>query len=336
MAEAIQPGPPCAPGGSPAAGSEALVGRTLGDFFVVRRLGQGGMGQVFLADQLSLKRRVALKFLRPEHLANQTALKRFRAEAEAVARVTHANIVQVYAVGEADGLHYMALEYVEGRTLRDYLAKKGSLDVPIALSVMRQVAAALQRASESGIVHRDIKPENILLTRKGEVKVADFGLSRRVLQNDENLNLTQSNTTLGTPLYMSPEQVQGKPVDPRSDIYSFGVTCYHMFAGRPPFRGETAIEVALHHIQSEPPPLQEIRPDLPAELVALVNRMMCKDPTGRPQTGREILRELGGVRGQAGGDNPFAGLTLPPPSSTRTEPVPTTAATPADARAETV
>jgi tRNA A-37 threonylcarbamoyl transferase component Bud32 len=322
MAEAIQPGPSCAPSGAPAAGSDALVGRTLGDYVVVRRLGQGGMGQVFLADQLSLKRRVALKFLRPEHLANQTALKRFRAEAEAVARVTHANIVQVYAVGEADGMHYMALEYVEGRTLRDYLNKKGPLDVPVALSVMRQVAAALQRASESGIVHRDIKPENILLTRKGEVKVADFGLSRRVLQSDENLNLTQSNTTLGTPLYMSPEQVQGKPVDPRSDIYSFGVTCYHMLAGKPPFRGATAIEVALQHIQAEPPSLQESRPDLPGELVALVNRMMCKDPAGRPQTGREILRELAGVRGQAGGDNPFAGLTLPPPSATRTEPVP--------------
>jgi serine/threonine-protein kinase len=334
MAEAIQPGPPCAPSGTPAGTCDALVGRTFGDFAVVRELGKGGMGRVYLADQISLKRRVALKFLRPEHLANQTALKRFQAEAEAVARVTHANIVQVYAIGEADGLHYMALEYVEGRTLRDYLSKKGQLDVPVALSVMRQVAAALQRASESGIVHRDIKPENILLTRKGEVKVADFGLSRRVLQNDENLNLTQSNTTLGTPLYMSPEQVQGKPVDPRSDIYSFGVTCYHMFAGRPPFRGETAIEVALQHIQAEPPSLREQRPDLPVELVALVNRMMCKDPAGRPQTGREVLRELAGVRGQAGGDNPFAGLTVPPPSSTRTEPV-AAAPTPAPAAPET-
>ena len=303
--------------------------------FVVRKLGQGGMGQVFLADQVSLKRRVALKFLRPEHLASQVALKRFKAEAEAVARVTHANIVQVYAIGEAEGLHYMALEYVEGRTLRDYIAKKGPLDVPVALSVMRQVAAALQRASESGIVHRDIKPENILLTRKGEVKVADFGLSRRVLQNDENLNLTQSNTTLGTPLYMSPEQVQGKPVDPRSDIYSFGVTCYCMLAGKPPFRGETAIEVALQHIQTEPPSLRELRPDLPVELVALVNRMMCKDPAGRPQTGREILRELAGVRGQSGGDNPFAGLTVPPPSSTRTEPV-QTAPTPTTDAADTI
>jgi serine/threonine-protein kinase len=328
MAEAIQPGPPCAPSGTPAADGDALVGRTFGDFVVVRRLGQGGMGKVYLADQISLKRRVALKFLRREHLANQTSLKRFQAEAEAVARVTHANIVQVYAIGEADGLQYMALEYVEGRTLREYLDKKTWLDVPVGLSVMRQVAAALQRASESGIIHRDIKPENILLTRKGEVKVADFGLSRRVL-DEENLNLTQSKTTLGTPLYMSPEQAEGKPVDPRSDIYSFGVTCYHMFGGRPPFRGSTAIEVALQHIRAEPQPLQELRPELPAELVALINRMMRKDPAGRPQTGREILRELAGVRGQSNGDNPFAGLSLPAPSSTRTEPVPT-APTPPD------
>src|SRR5262245_60941421 len=273
MAEAIQPGPPCAPGGSPAAGSEALVGRTLGDFFVVRRLGQGGMGQVFLADQLSLKRRVALKFLRPEHLANQTALKRFQAEAEAVARVTHANIGQVYAVGEADGLHYMALEYVEGRTLRDYLSKKGPLDIPVAISVMRQVAAALQRASELGIIHRDIKPENILLTRKGEVKVADFGLSRCLAPEQQPLHLTQSGVTMGTPLYMSPEQVEGRPVDPRTDIYSFGVTCYHMLAGHPPFHGQTAFQVALQHVQSEPVPLETIRPDLPVELCGIIKKM---------------------------------------------------------------
>src|SRR5262245_65414252 len=153
------------------------IDRTLGEFRVLRRLGGGGMGQVFLAEQTSLKRNVALKILKPELAANATALQRFRQEAEAVARVTHANIVQVYAIGEQDGVPYMALEYVEGRTLRDYLAKKGPPELHVAVSIMRQVAAALQRAGELGIVHRDIKPENILLTRKGEVKVADFGLS---------------------------------------------------------------------------------------------------------------------------------------------------------------
>src|SRR5262249_21156723 len=150
--------------------------------------------------QRSLKREVALKVLKPELAANTTALKRFQSEAESLARITHANIVQVYAIGQADGLHYMALEYVRGTNLRDYLNRKGTPELPIALSVMRQVAAALQRAGELGIVHRDIKPENILLTRKGEVKVADFGLSRCFLPDAQPLNLTQSGVTMGTPL----------------------------------------------------------------------------------------------------------------------------------------
>ena len=136
------------------------------------------MGQVYLAEQTSLKRKVALKIMRPELALDAVSFQRFKAEAEAVARVTHANIVQVYAFGEESGLHYIALEYVEGRNLREYLARKGTTDSALTLSILRQVAAALQRASELGIIHRDIKPENILLTKRGEVKVADFGLSR--------------------------------------------------------------------------------------------------------------------------------------------------------------
>ncbi len=162
----------------PAEEQPDLTGKTLDDFLVLRRLGQGGMGQVYLAEQISLRRKVALKILRPDLAANATSLQRFKAEALAVARATHANIVQIYAVKEADSVHFMALEYVEGRNLRQYLEKKGPPEIFFALSIMRQVAAALQRASELGIIHRDIKPENILVTRKGEVKVADFGLSR--------------------------------------------------------------------------------------------------------------------------------------------------------------
>ncbi len=273
-----------------------LTGKTFGDFHVLRRLGQGGMGQVYLAEQISLKRKVALKILRPELAANSTSLQRFKAEAEAVARATHANIVQIYAIGEVSGLNFMALEYVEGRNLREYLEKKGPPEVLIALSILRQVAAALQRAHELGLIHRDIKPENVLLTRKGEVKVADFGLSRCFAEDVPRLNLTQSGVTMGTPLYMSPEQVEGKPVDVRTDIYSLGVTCYHMLSGQPPFRGQTPFEVALQHVQKEPQPLPEIRPDLPAELCALVHKMMAKAPADRLQTCRDILREAGRLR----------------------------------------
>jgi serine/threonine protein kinase len=273
-----------------------LTGRTIGDFQVLRKLGQGGMGQVYLARQLSLKREVALKILRDDLAANKTALKRFQAEAEAVARLTHANIVQVFAVGEHEGLRYMALEFVDGRNLRDYLARKGPPELALALSIIRQVAAALQRASEHGIVHRDIKPENILITKKAEVKVTDFGLSRYFAREGEPLNLTQSGITLGTPLYMSPEQVQGQVVDHRSDIYSLGVTSYHLLSGQPPFRGKTAFEVAVQHVQAEAVPLSVLRPDLPADLCAIVERMMAKRPEDRYQTARDIIRDLARVQ----------------------------------------
>jgi serine/threonine-protein kinase len=301
-----QPTPPAGAGN----GGPDLTGRTLGEFHVLRRLGEGGMGQVYLAEQVSLKRKVALKILRADLAANPTALQRFQQEAEAVARATHANIVQVYAIGACDGLHYMALEYVEGRNLRDYLARKGPPDVPLALSVMRQVAAALQRAGELGIIHRDIKPENILLTRKGEVKVADFGLSRCLAPDGQPLHLTQSGVTMGTPLYMSPEQVEGRAVDLRTDIYSFGVTCYHMLAGHPPFQGETAFAVAMHHVQTEPTPLEAVRPDLPAHLCAVVMKMMAKDPARRYQTAGELLLDLGRLRESLTGAAPAFSLGL--------------------------
>src|SRR5216683_822682 len=273
-------------------GGPDLTGQTISDFKVLRRLGQGGMGQVYLAEQISLKRNVALKILKPDLAANDTALERFKREAQHVARATHANIVQVYAIDQWEGLHYMALEYVEGLNLREYLIKKGPPQVPLALSIMRQTASALTEANEHGIVHRDIKPENILLTRKGQVKVADFGLARCFAQDQQTLNLTQSGVTMGTPLYMSPEQVQGQTLDARTDIYSFGVTCYHMLAGEPPFKGETPFEVALKHVQSQPKPMAEARPDLPAELSAVVHKMMAKLPADRYQTARELLQDV--------------------------------------------
>ncbi|HEY2911273.1 MAG TPA: protein kinase [Gemmataceae bacterium] len=271
-----------------------LTGRTLGEFEILRKIGAGGMGQVYLARQLSLKRQVALKLLRKDLAGNATAMLRFQAEAEAVATLNHPNIVQVYGAGESDGLRYMALEFVDGRNLREHLARKGPPDLPIAISIIRQVALALQKAHERGLVHRDIKPENILVTRKVEVKVTDFGLSR--FFTGEAVHLTQSGVTLGTPLYLSPEQAQGQEVDFRSDLYSLGVTSYHLLSGEPPFKGATALEVALKHLTDVPRPLGELRPDLPADLCALIHRLMAKKPAERPQSARELLRELGKVK----------------------------------------
>jgi tRNA A-37 threonylcarbamoyl transferase component Bud32 len=296
-----------------------LTGKVLsGDFAILRKLGQGGMGQVYVAEQISLKRKVALKVLKPELAANEVSMKRFRNEAQAVARATHANIVQVYAIQESDGFHYMALEFVDGFNLREYLSKKGPPEIALALTIMRQVASALARAAELGIVHRDIKPENILLTRKAEVKVADFGLSRCFGNDNQPLNLTASGVAMGTPLYMSPEQVQGLTVDPRTDIYSFGVTCYHMLGGAPPFQGTNAFEVAVQHVQSQPTPLNAVRPDLPAELCALVDKMMAKAPPDRYQTARDVLNEIARIKDSLRLTAPAAsmGITaLPIPAS---------------------
>lgn len=280
----------------PAPDATDLSGRSLGEFQLLRRIGQGGMGQVYLAEQISLKRKVAVKIMRTDLAYNATFHQRFEAEAKAVARVNHANIVQVYAFGVENGLHFMALEYVEGRNLREYLAKKGTVETGLALSILRQVASALQRASELGIVHRDIKPENILLTRRGEVKVTDFGLSRIYTTDEPALNLTQTGIAMGTPLYMSPEQVQGLNVDPRTDIYSLGVTCYHMLSGKPPFRGNSAFELASHHVHTEPQHLSQVRPDLLPELCSLVHKMMAKRPEQRYQSCSELLKDLARLR----------------------------------------
>lgn len=264
--------------------------RRLGEFRLLRRLGSGGMAEVWLAEQTSLHRHVALKLLRRELMKDATYVRRFEAEAKAAAGLNHPNIVQVYTVGEYDGQHFIAQEYVQGQTLKTLLTRKGPLSAPVALHIMKQVAAALIVAAERGIVHRDIKPENIMLTRKGDVKVADFGLAQ--ISSEEQLHLTQEGVTMGTPLYMSPEQVKGKKLDQRSDIYSFGVTCYHMLTGRPPFRGETAVAVAVQHVHDDPEPLRESRPDLPQAVIDLVHRMMAKDPTARPPDAKSLQNDI--------------------------------------------
>ena len=271
-----------------------LTNAMLGEFRLLRRLGRGGMAEVYLAEQTSLKRHVAIKVMRPDFLAEEVYQKRFEREALAAAALNHPNIVQVYAVGEANGIRYIAQEYVHGINLRQFLNRKGPPSLSIALRIMKQVAMALHVAGKAGIVHRDIKPENILITRQGQVKVTDFGLAQ-LTHSEEPLHLTRSGSTVGTPLYMSPEQINGKDLDQRSDIYSLGVTFYHLLAGRPPFLGETAMSVAAQHLHQTPVPLSERRPDLPPRLCHVVHKMMAKKPEDRYPDALSVCKELAAI-----------------------------------------
>jgi len=276
---------------SPQRGAADLAGRTLGDYRLLRSLGRGAMAEVYLAEQLSLGRNVAFKVLKSDLATDATYVERFLREARAAAALVHPNIVQVYEVGQREGMHYIAQEYVPGQNLAELLTRSGPPELPLAVAIMRQVSAALAKAGAHGIVHRDIKPENLMLTATGEVKVADFGLAR-VTEAEGQPQLTQVGMTMGSPLYMSPEQIEGKRLDPRSDIYSLGVTSFEMLAGQTPFRGESTLNVAMQHLQSEPERLENLRSDLPAGLCRIVHRMLAKDPKQRFANGIEVLGEL--------------------------------------------
>ncbi|MFM8413580.1 MAG: serine/threonine-protein kinase [Planctomycetota bacterium] len=268
---------------------EDLSGRRLGGYRLVRRLGSGAMADVYLAEQTSLGRHVALKVLRPTTLRHPAAVSRFEQEARAAAALVHGHIVQIHEVGCVDGVHFLAEEYVAGPSLRTWLEARGPLDPRQALVVLAHVGSALARAAQQGIVHRDIKPENLLVTPAGDVKVADFGLARMA---GEDLELTQDGMTLGTPLYMSPEQGEGGTVDARSDLYSLGATLYHLLAGQPPFAGPSAIAVVMSHIKDPLPSLAAKRPDLPAGLCAIVEKLLAKDPVDRFAAPQDLLQAV--------------------------------------------
>ncbi len=270
-----------------------LVDKTLGEFRLLRHLGSGGMADVYLAEQTTLSRHVAVKIMKPALIATsgEVMLARFKQEAMMAAGLNHPNIVQVYTIGEEDGFHFIAQEFVQGKNLAAILKSKGVPDLGSSLHVIRQVTSALKAAGQAGIVHRDIKPENILVTKKGEVKVADFGLAQ-LHDNSENGNLTREKMTLGTPLYMSPEQVNGRELDPRSDIYSFGVTCYQLLCGRTPFTGTTAMGIAVQHLNTAPPPLKAQNKKLPDVVCRMVHRMMAKRRALRYQSAADVSSDL--------------------------------------------
>jgi serine/threonine protein kinase len=256
------------------------VGARFDHFEVLAPLGAGGMGEVYLARDTRLDRRVALKLLPAEFTANRDRVRRFEQEAKAASSLNHPNIVTVYEIGKADGAHFIATEYVDGQTLRQRM-QGDHLKLPSALDVAIQIASALAAAHEAGIIHRDIKPENVMVRRDGIVKVLDFGLAKLTERRQGEVDNeaptrakvnTDPGTVMGTASYMSPEQARGQEVDARSDIFSLGVMLYEMLAGRAPFVGVNALEVIGEILKTEPPPLRAHTPDAPAELQRIVGK----------------------------------------------------------------
>ena len=266
----------------------------IGEFLLLRRLGSGGMADVYLAEQTSLHRNVAVKVLKNDVISGDSGLllKRFELEARAAGALNHSNLVQIITTGREGDISYIVQEYVPGLNLSQWIRKHGTPDYGTGLKWMQQIAAALHAAAEAGIVHRDVKPENVMVTRNNVAKVTDFGLAQLNQPSTPKMNLTQIGTTMGTPWYMSPEQIQGEKLDHRSDQYSFGVTSYHMFAGRPPFPGKNAVTVAVQHLKEEPLALSTFRADLPKDLCAVIHRMLRKNPGDRFQESLELEAEL--------------------------------------------
>ena len=237
--------------------------RVLGDRYEIhQRLARGGMAQVYLARDRSLDRPVAVKELAPEFAVDPTFVERFRREAQAAANLAHPNIVGVYDWGTQDGTYFIVMEYIEGPSLSQVIRHDGPLHPRRAAEIASEVAAALGFAHSRGVVHRDIKPGNVLLTGTGQSKVTDFGIARALSSADDDL--TQAGSVMGTATYFSPEQAQGLPVDPRSDLYSLGVVLYEMVTGRPPFTGDTPLAISYKHVQDRPPAPTTIVPGLPA------------------------------------------------------------------------
>src|SRR5436853_1244203 len=274
---------------------------TISRYRILEKLGSGGMGEVYLAEDTRLGRKIALKLLAEELTQNRDRLNRFDQEAYAASALNHPNILTIYEMGDEGGRHFIATEFVDGQTLRTRLSR-APMELSEVLNVAIQIAGALEEAHAAGIIHRDIKPENVMIRRNGHVKVLDFGLAKLMdrAASDETdteavtraLVQTDAGMVLGTSQYMSPEQARGKPVDARTDIWSLGVVLYEMAAGRAPFAGETKTDVIVAIAKNDPPPLARFAPDAPAEFEWIVLKALRKDVDERYQTIKELESDL--------------------------------------------
>src|SRR5688572_25379109 len=266
-------------------------GTTLGAYQILSALGEGGMGQVYLAQDMRLGRKVAVKVLGFDVRADEIAKRRFWQEAQAASALNHPNIVSIFDVGHQDGHDFIAMEYVEGETLRAMLSK-GTIDIKRAFDLVAQAASGLAAAHDANIVHRDIKPENLIVTRTSHLKILDFGLAKLSAKQQALLasetatatqtpGLTTAGAIMGTIAYMSPEQVQGSPVDARTDIFSLGVVLYELLTGAKAYSGRSAIDVLHSIINSTPRPAVEVNPRLPAEVMDILGKALAKDPSER-------------------------------------------------------
>ncbi len=262
----------------------------LGDFKVLKKLGQGGMGTVYLAQQISLDRPCALKVMMKELVKKPGFLDRFIREARAMAKINHPNVVQCYGVFEEKGLNFVAMELMDGKSMQDWVNELGRMPVADAVLVTCVVAEALQHAHDLNMIHRDIKPDNILVTKKGVIKVADLGLAK---STDEDMSMTQSGTGLGTPHYMPPEQARNaKHVDNRCDIYALGVTMYHFLTGKVPFAGDSIVELITNKEKGVFQPAHRVNPQIPERLSLICDKAMAKDPKHRYQHMRDLVKDL--------------------------------------------
>lgn len=269
-------------------------GLVLGQYRLLDQIGKGGTGVVFLAEHGKLRRRVAIKVLPTDRTDHKEALERFYREARAVAALDHPNIIRAYDVNNEGKIHFLVMEYVDGQSLKDYIESRGALPPHEAAHYIGQAAAGLQHAHERGLIHRDIKPANLLLDKNGTIKILDMGLVLFFEDQDDTLTRDLSRgAVLGTADYLSPEQaLDCHEVDIRSDIYSLGATFYTLLNGRPPFHSSKMTQKLIDHQIKEPPPLSEIRPEIPAALSAIVSRMMAKRPEDRFQTPAEVAAAL--------------------------------------------